>query len=621
MSVAGLTDLGGRVLIGRYRLLQPIGAGGGGRVYLGDDVKLRRRVAVKVLHPALAEDQAFLRRFRSEAQLAASLHHPNVMSVYDWGEDDVPFMVLELLSGGSMRAMLDAEVKFTPAQAAHVGQQVCDALEYAHERGLVHRDIKPANLLFDEHGVVRVADFGLARALAEASWTEPTGAVVGTARYAAPEQASGATPDPRTDLYSLALVLVESVTGMVPLVGDTLVGTLAMRQDQAITAPSVLGPLGAVVERAGQPVPDDRYPDAQTMRAALSDAANALPKPGPLILAGMGKEIQDPHPTQIGRDRKEVFDQDAAELKVVLQDVDAFKRRQRVAQSQKVVAWVVGVFIALGLLGGAVFLAPFPASGKLAAVPNMVGQTQEEATALADDAGFAIRIERRSANDKAGLVIAQLPRAGSWQRGGTVTFVVSSGPEPETIPDVAGQSAADARGALEDMGYVVQEIRRFDETVPKDVVLGTEPAQGEKLAPESTIKLIVSDGPAPIPVPDVAGKSYDEAVAALSTAGLGATRVDEYSDEVEVGRVVRTEPAIGQPAGRGSAVKIVVSRGPELLDVPNVVGMSVESAAQQLEAAGFKADVQNFSPGKKVRAQDPQSGTKSRRGTEVTLFL
>ena len=233
MAISGVADLTGRVLAGRYRLLAPIGAGASGRVYVADDVRLKRRVGVKVLHLALAEDAGFLRRFRAEAQVAASLNHPNVMAVYDWGEDDVPFMVLELLTGGSLRGLLDADARLSPSQATHVGRQVTSALEYAHARGVVHRDIKPANLLFDEHGIVRVADFGLARALAEASWTEPAGAVVGTARYAAPEQATGAPLDGRADLYSLAVVLVEAVTGTVPAVADTAIGTLAARTHTA----------------------------------------------------------------------------------------------------------------------------------------------------------------------------------------------------------------------------------------------------------------------------------------------------------------------------------------------------------------------------------------------------
>src|SRR6266542_5883858 len=269
MSHSAVADMVGRVLASRYRLLAPVGAGGSGRVFVADDVRLRRRVAVKVLHGALADDAGFLRRFRAEAQLAASLHHPNITTVYDWGEDAVPFMVLELLSGGSLRGMLDEGIRLTPAQAAHTGRYVATALSYAHSRGLVHRDIKPANLLFDEHGAVRVADFGLARALAEASWTEPTGALVGTARYAAPEQGTGATLDGRADIYALAVVLVEAVTGRVPEVADTPIGTLARRAQASIRAPEEVGALRAVIERAGRTQPSERYPDAITMADAL----------------------------------------------------------------------------------------------------------------------------------------------------------------------------------------------------------------------------------------------------------------------------------------------------------------------------------------------------------------
>src|ERR1700704_626308 len=175
MPGSAVSDLAGRVLAGRYLLHGAVGTGASGRVYVAEDTRLKRRVAVKVLHSALAEDVGFLRRFRAEAQLAAALHHPNIMAVYDWGEDQVPFMVLELLAGGSLRGMLDEGVRLTPAQAAYVGKHVTAALSHAHSRGLVHRDIKPANLLFDEHGTVRVADFGLDRALAEARWTEPAG--------------------------------------------------------------------------------------------------------------------------------------------------------------------------------------------------------------------------------------------------------------------------------------------------------------------------------------------------------------------------------------------------------------------------------------------------------------
>src|SRR4051812_6969052 len=350
MPGSAVSDLAGRVLAGRYLLQSAIGTGASGRVYVADDTRLRRRVAVKVLHAALAEDSAFLRRFRAEAQLAASLHHPHIVTVHDWGEDDVPFMVLELLEGGSLRSMLDQDTHLTVAQAARVGRDVASALEYAHARGVLHRDIKPANLLFDEHGIVRVADFGLARALAEASWTEPAGAVFGTARYASPEQARGSQLDARSDLFSLALVLVESVTGRLPFAGDTTIGTLTARTLQPIVAGEELGPLEPVIDRVGAIEPNDRYPDAGTMRQAIVDAADALPPPGPLLLAGM-VDRADPHPTRAAPvNTAPLFDQDAVEARPdairVQPDPDPDRRRVTPGE-RRLVPWIVSVVLIL----------------------------------------------------------------------------------------------------------------------------------------------------------------------------------------------------------------------------------------------------------------------------------
>ena len=279
-----LADQVGRVVGGRYRLLAPIGTGASADVYVADDVTLRRRVAVKILRDALAADEGFLRRFRAEARAAASLAHPGVVTVYDWGEeDDGPYLVLEYLGGGSIRDLLDRGVRLTPSQAAAVGLQAAHGLDYAHRRGLVHRDIKPANLLFDDEGRLAIADFGIARALAEATWTEPAGAVVGTARYASPEQARGESLDGRADVYALALVLVEAVTGTVPFAADTTLATLVARLDRPIPAPPELGPLTAVVERCGAVEPAQRC-DAAGMVGALDEAVAALPHPDPLPL-------------------------------------------------------------------------------------------------------------------------------------------------------------------------------------------------------------------------------------------------------------------------------------------------------------------------------------------------
>lgn len=627
MALTGLADLAGRVLADRYRLLAPIGTGGSGRVYVADDVHLRRRVAVKVLHGALADDAGFLRRFRAEAQLAASLHHPNITTVYDWGEDAVPFMVLELLSGGSLRGMLDEGVRLSPAQAAHVGRHVAAALSYAHSRGLVHRDIKPANLLFDEHGTVRVADFGLARALAEASWTEPTGALVGTARYAAPEQGTGATLDGRADLYALGIVLIESVTGRVPDVADTLIGTLAMRARTPLVAPEELGALAPVVERAGRPQPSERYPDATTMADALADASRHLPPPGPLTLAGLDAQV-DPHPTELPRrPGPRVFDQDADTVASTRPTPDAVMPAETTPaprprrSTPRAVPAVVAALVLAALIAAGVLVARAAGGGTVAA-PQLVGLTQQDAAARAAEAGVIVKVEQRQVDDPAGRVVSQSPAAGTFlDDGGTVRLVVSRGPPPVAIPDVAGQPEQQAALVLNGAGFAVDTKHDYDENIPAGIAIRTDPAANEKRAPESTVALVVSNGPRPVAVPDVAGKSYDAAVAGLQAKRFTATRVDDFSDSVPAGTVIGSDPPAGQLAPRDSQVVVHVSKGPQPVAVPDVVGASVEQASQALQASGLQADVQNFAPGRTVKSQNPPAGTQVNRGTKVTLAL
>lgn len=625
-------DLTGRVLSSRYRLLGGVGMGSSGVVYSATDVNLKRQVAVKVLHRGYNADLAFLRRFRAEAQLAANLHHHNIVSVFDWGEDEVPYLVLELLEGGSLRSMLDEGVRLTPAQACHVGMQVCAALEYSHNRSIVHRDIKPANLLFDEHGIVRVADFGLARALAEASFTEPSGAVIGTARYASPEQASGVALDGRSDLYSLALVLHEAVSGKVPFAGDTVTSTLASRISHDVVADKKLGVLGSVIERAGCANPDDRYPDAATMFKALNDISQVLPKPGPLTLVPEEGLVVDPNPTNIVIQPTNLFDQEAGGGEIDLTDREMspeavsarFHKQEKLERrfGKKQYMGAVAFSLVLAVLLAGIFSFVSNASATVV-VPNVAGMQKDVASAKIATTGLRVTFKETYSDDPVGSVLRTSPSAGDYaDSSASVTLTLSKGPKPINAVDVIGEkmSPADARTALEALGFIVIERREFNEEVAKDSLISTDPATNKKLAPESTITLVISDGPKPVDIPAVAGKSFDEASAALSAVPFKVARRDDFSDTVAIGTVIGSEPASGQ-AQKNSTVTIIVSKGPDIVMVPNVIGLSVEAASTKLSEVGLVADVQGYRVGGKVRAMDPLPSTKLKRGAKVTLFV
>jgi serine/threonine-protein kinase len=625
MPGSAVSDLAGRVLAGRYLLQGAIGTGASGRVYAAEDTRLRRRVAVKVLHAALAEDSAFLRRFRAEAQLAASLHHPHIVTVHDWGEDDVPFMVLELLEGGSLRAMLDEGTRLSVPQATRVGRDVASALDYAHARGVLHRDVKPANLLFDEHGIVRVADFGLARALAEASWTEPSGAVFGTARYASPEQAMGAQLDARSDLYSLALVIVESVTGRVPFAADTTLSTLTARTQRSLTAPVELGPLAPVIERAGTIDPDERYPDAATMRQALADAADMMPPPGALVLAGMHDRV-DPHPTRAvpARTAAPLFDQDAAEDVAVVATVEPGPERP--AGPRRIVPFVVAAALlaVVALVAGAVARVN---SRDAAQVPGLIGHTQAQAVEMAERAGFDVEVvQTRDAPDPKGTVIAQSPRAGAWTSD-QLRLVVSTGPPEVGVPELRGKPWADAKKELDDLGFLYNDppAEEFHDEVPAGQVISVEPTAGTKLvpdAPDATLAVVVSKGHAPVEVPDVRGDSVEEATSVLEDdAFTVAAPVEDFDNDVPAGEVIRTEPPAGTQAPFGSQVTVHVSKGPDLVTVPDVRGMTLDEASAALEQNGLELGdrLVGYRPGATVRASDPPRGERVPRNSTVDL--
>ncbi len=654
----------GRVLGGRYRLIAPIGSGASAQVFLADDTRLRRRVAVKLLHAGLSDDEAFLRRFRAEARAAAALSHPNIVTVYDWGDDDLPYLVTEYLGGGSLRGILDAGRRLTPAQALLIGLQAARGLEYAHRRGFVHRDVKPANLLFGDEGRLRIADFGLARALAEAAWTEPSGVVVGTARYASPEQARGEQVDGRADVYSLGLVLIEAVTGHVPFAADTTIATLMARVATPVTVPSELGPLAGVLARAGRPDVDER-PDVADFAVGLMAAASELDRPAPLPLAGATPVDVDPavadrdrtllpgagapvptrapaggapaggagaahgtgHGTGIGTPGRR------ARRRAERADRGQARRERRSERRAAIEAgtvrrrrWprvLVAVVVAAAVLGGAA-LAWDRLRVPSHEVPALAGVTEDNARALVADFDWDLEVaEGRQDGSRPGEIIDQDPAPGErLEEGGTLEVTVSLGNTPTEVPvGLAGVALADAQAAVEAAELTLGEpVRRFDETVPLDHVIEVDPSTPAELPKGDPVVLVVSDGPEPRAIPPVAGASFEEAAAALAGVQLLAEQAQGFSETVPAGQVIGTEPGAGAQAPRDSTVTVVVSRGPELIAVPSVADLAVAEATARLEQAGFEVTGVVGSPTGSVIATDPPAGEPHRRGTEVVIL-
>ena len=643
-----MTDQIGRVLSGRYRLIAPVGTGASAQVYLADDVRLRRRVAVKILHAALADDDAFLRRFRAEAQAAAALNHPNIVAVYDWGDDDgSPYIVTEYLAGGSLRAILDTGVRLSQSQALLVGLEVTRGLDYAHRRGFVHRDVKPANLLFGDDGRLRIADFGLARALAEAAWTEPEGAVMGTARYASPEQAQGQAVDGKADVYSLGLVLIEAVTGTVPFSADTTIATLMARVGKPVEVPDALGLLQKPLRRAGLPDAADR-PDAGELAIALMASAELLPRPEPLPLAGAGPIVDltaggvGPDPTILGPAMGGSRLAEPGETAVVATlattvaatvaapasappdylDDDLVGERGRRPRRWP---WVLVATLFALVIGGGAAVAWSQMRTPVYDVPVLVGKT--EAAARSAVAAYDFTIERRDTRQDGstpGEVLDTAPEAGARLRqGGTLVLYVSLGNTPAPVPtDLVGKTLDEAKAALTLAGQFTPKVTEVES---EDVDAGRVIALGDGVPTElpkgSPVPLTVSKGPRPRPVPTgLVGGTYDAAAAALEDVQLVPQKVTAFSDTVEEGKVIELRPGSGT-APRDSTVEVVVSKGPELVKVPSVTGKSLDEASAALEAAGFVVgDAIGAAKGQPFET-DPASGTMARRGTTVDIFL
>ena len=621
----------------RYRVERSVGRGGMAEVFLAHDLLLDRPVALKVLFPEYANDPNFVERFRREAQSAAGLTHPNIVAVYDWGKvNNTYFIAMEFVQGRTLASILKEKLRLTARQACDVAVDVASALGFAHENGVVHRDIKPGNILIGSTGQVKVADFGIARALGSAveEGLTQTGSVMGTATYLSPEQAQGSQPDPRSDIYSLGVMMYEMVAGRAPFIGDNAVGVA--------------------------------YQQVHGVPPALSEFVSDIPREFEAIVAKCMAKSAERRYVNAGALRDDLRRFSAGEEVVALTDVRGRKTQSQLTETmaipvisknqdtnngatespeyedsyddiapRRAASYLFGaVFTAIVLLAAGVFIYRTVDRGSATSltIPDVTNRTQAEASQLLLDMGLT-PIPNAVINDAIGddIVYAQDPPAtATGQQGDVVTITFNPARQLQTVPPVQGLSVENATQLLAPLGLqlVILEVRN-DPLVPLNQIITQEPLANEQVRSGSAVSVVVSGGTGGSSIPNIEGQvsSAAEQLLKSSPYNFVVTITAEPSATVEKGRAIRTDPAIGTPLPAGSAIVLIVSSGSPTVVVPDVTGKTEGEAQSALNAAGLISEVgyRNVAVGDtndgRVISQSREAQSAVAPGTKITLVI
>jgi serine/threonine-protein kinase len=640
------------------------------------DTTDQRAVVLKIVHPDIVASEGFVDRFTTTMQAVAGVRHPNLSEVYDfgvaeWSGRTVCFVVGESLTGGSLRDLRDRGRELSLSQAVMVGLDVCRGLDIAHRAGQVHGDIRPSNLVFGDEGRLRVTDLGVASLVAAELAARPEGISAERARYVSPEEAVGQPAGLKSDVYALCLCLLEVVTGQVPFVGESAVATLANRVDKLMPVSADLGPLAAVFERAGRPDPADRSSVAEFGRAMVQ-AAEKLPRPAPLPLLSAGL-FAEAAPTELPVEEPVEAEPIAAVAHVDVEpageptsgdDAAALTPLPAADEPTEAVPAPAAAPVAepvvtptaeptpvaappasrRGLLVGlaavvvvaALGLAAWLVFGRTASheVPRLAGLELGEARNLVSEFGWTISaVEEASDDVPVGVVVRSDPAEGAdLDEGGTLTLVVSSGPALRELPELAGLTTDAASSLLSERGLVLQlGDQPFDEVVPVGTIISwtitDQPGlvAGDTVLPGTTVLVTVSAGPAPRVIPDLTGVPLTEATTALTDLGLVVVQgVDEFSNDVAVGAVMRQDPVPGTEVARGATVTVIVSKGPDLVAIPALADLNLQQVTAVLNGAGLavgqvKGDPAGITVLAEANGQVLVAGALLPRGTAVDV--
>jgi len=642
-----MSDLTGELIDGRYQLIRQMASGGMATIYEGLDTRLDRKVAVKVMHPHLAQDEQFVERFIREAKASAALSHPNIVSVQDqgWNQNGTPavFLVMELVEGHTLREYLNEQGALSVASGIQFLLPVLSALAAAHRLGIVHRDIKPDNILISKEGRIKIADFGLAKGpLLGATMTAESSIVLGSVSYLSPEQVQRGIADARSDVYSAAITAFEIFTGEKPYVGEEPIQIAYMHVNERVplmsTKRSGIPPeLDQLIFRATNSDPDARPRDASEFHQSLTLIAQALdPNQKQLSLeldipiAPMRPASKKPNRRERARIEKEKTvalkrenTEENSKTKAKENTAQIRKRKKiskRVRRNRYIAA---GLAIALGVFGWYALVGP----GSKVVVPSIVGASEKEALGALSPLGLTLVISEKRFDEEIseGQIIESDPAGGGKvDAGGQVKAVISKGAERYLIPSLVGLTPEAAVNLLAKSPINVGDLTEvFNDQTPKGFVISSSPAAGEKVKRDSIVDLLISKGIETIDVTSYVGKSADQALNELTDSGFDVSTVDQFSENVLAGAVISQVPSGGAPLAKGAKITLTISKGSQYVFIPNVFSLTEAKARAALSDLEIKVVVKKIGV-KKVKAVtniSPKVGTKVKRGSTVTITV